>query len=206
MSDSGDISEDIKITPDILLKAYMCGVFPMAKSKDAEDVYWVDPEKRGIIRLDEFHIPNRLKRTINQKKFEVAVNRQFVEVIKKCAKRTENRKDTWINKQIVELYTELHHRGHAHSVECYHNRRLVGGLYGVQINAAFFGESMFSEVTDASKIALVYLVDKLNRNKFELLDTQFITPHLEQFGAVEISRDEYKKMLEHALKKKATFQ
>lgn len=179
------------VTPDQLLQAYAQGIFPMADSARARDIYWVSPEERGIIPLNAFHIPRRLKRRVRSDYFNVRINGQFERVMRECAAPKPDRPSTWINKKILDLYTELHRRGHAHSVETYLGDELVGGLYGVSLGCAFFGESMFSRVTDASKVALVHLVAHLKMKGFTLLDTQFLTDHLGQFGAIEISREDY---------------
>ncbi len=189
----------MEITPQVLLKAYACGIFPMAESVDDPGLFWVEPELRGIIPLEEFHIPRRLARTIRQKTYEVKFDTAFSEVIRLCAEDTPDRKDTWINGRIAELYTELHHMGHCHSVEVWQEGKLVGGLYGIHLGGAFFGESMFSRSRDASKVALVHLVERMKKSGFTLLDTQFNTAHLTQFGAIEISKREYGLLLETAL-------
>lgn len=196
-----------EITADLLLHAYSQGVFPMAESALSKEIYWVDPDMRGIIPLDNFHISKKLARKIKQCPFEVKVDSAFVDVMKACAIVTNNteRENTWINPQIVELYTELFDMGFAHSVECWLDDKLVGGLYGVSIGGAFCGESMFHTVSDASKIALVYLVSRLRLSGYQLLDTQFITDHLSQFGAVEIPRENYKDLLDKALEAEANF-
>lgn len=173
----------------------------MAESADAEDVFWVDPDERGIFPLDQFHVPKRLARKIRKEPFELRINTAFRDVMLRCSEPTSNveRQNTWINRIILTRYTELHELGYAHSVECWLDDTLVGGLYGVSINGAFCGESMFHHVTDASKIALVYLVARLNAGGYTLLDTQFVTDHLSQFGAIEIPRTEYKEILKAAL-------
>ena len=193
------------IDAEVLLRAYAYGVFPMAESRDDPELYWIDPEARGVLPLDAFHVPKRLKRTIRQRPFEVRIDTAFREVMLGCAEAAPNRDGTWINQRIVSLYCELHERGRAHSVECWKEGELVGGLYGVSLGAAFFGESMFSRVTDASKVALVYLVARLIRGGYRLLDTQFVTSHLRQFGAVEISRDKYRVRLAEATAAKGDF-
>ncbi len=180
------------IDAEVLLRAYAYGVFPMAESRDDPELYWIDPEARGILPLDAFHVPRRLKRTVRQQPFEIRIDTAFREVMLGCAEAAPNRDGTWINERIVALYCELHERGRAHSVECWQEGKLAGGLYGVSLGAAFFGESMFSRVTDASKVALVHLVARLIRGGYLLLDTQFVTSHLKQFGAIEISRDRYR--------------
>ncbi len=189
----------IELTPDLLLRAYAAGVFPMAESRGDRDVFWVDPEWRGIIPLDGFHVPKRLRRTIRRDVFEVRCDTAFADVMRGCAEPTADRPDTWISDSILRAYTELHKLGFAHSVECWRDGELVGGLYGVSLSGAFFGESMFTRATDASKVALVHLVARLTLAGFRLLDTQFITEHLAQFGATEVSRTRYHDMLAEAL-------
>ncbi len=195
----------IELTPDLVLKAYACGVFPMAERHDAADVYWIDPDFRGILPLESFHVPRRLARTVRSGLFEVRVNTDFVGTLKGCARRTPKRRDTWLNAQLIRVYGELHARGYAHSVECWRDGRLVGGLYGVSLGAVFFGESMFSAEPDASKVALVSLVERLRRGGYKLLDTQFVTAHLRRFGAVEIPRSQYLARLGDALSQRASF-
>ena len=191
----------MNITPELLLSAYMQGIFPMAESADSDDVFWVDPDERGIFPLDQFHVPKKLAKKIKSEPFKVRINTAFQEVMFKCAEPTDNvdRQNTWINKTILTRYNELHEMGYAHSVECWQDQDLVGGLYGVSLNGAFCGESMFHTVTDASKIALVYLVARLKVGGYRLLDTQFVTDQLSQFGAIEISRKEYRARLKEAL-------
>ena len=191
----------MNITPELLLSAYMQGIFPMAESAKSDDVFWVDPDERGIFPLDQFHVPKKLAKKIRTEPFNVRINMAFRDVMLKCAEPTDNvdRKNTWINKTILTRYNELHEMGYAHSVECWQNDELVGGLYGVSLNGAFCGESMFHTVTDASKIALVYLVARLKVGGYSLLDTQFVTDHLSQFGAIEIPRKEYRSRLKDAL-------
>ena len=195
----------IGLTPTLLLHAYASGLFPMADGREATELFWLNPETRGVIPLDGFHIPRRLRRTLRGGGFTMTVNQAFPEVMQSCAEPTPGRPETWINSEILTLYTALHHQGHAHSVEVWREERLVGGLYGVSLGAAFFGESMFSRERDASKAALVHLVDRLNHRNFRLLDCQFITDHLRQFGAVEISREEYQRRLTAALEHHALF-
>ena len=182
----------VEITPDLMLRAYRHGLFPMAETRRGDRLYWLDPERRGVLPLERFHLPRRLLRTILSGEFEVTADRDFAATIAGCAASAPGREDTWINPQIEALFVELHRMGVAHSVECWRDSRLVGGLYGVALGGAFFGESMFSIVRDASKVALVHLVARLRVSGFRLLDTQFVTAHLAQFGAVEIPRDEYK--------------
>lgn len=183
------------ITPEILINAYANGVFPMADSADDPDIYWVDPEHRGVIPLNSFHVSRNLARTIKRATFRVAINTQFEAVMRACADRDV----TWINDQIIALYKDVHAMGLAHSIEVYRNDILVGGAYGIALNGAFFGESMFSRETNASKVALTYLVARLRVGGFSLLDTQFLTPHLASLGAVEIPRAQYHDQLETAL-------
>ena len=194
-----------ELNPEILLRAYAVGLFPMAERHDDATLYWIDPEKRGILPLDKFHIPKRLRRTVRRNKFDVRSDTAFEQVIRCCAVPASDRDETWINDEIVRLYMDLHELGRAHSVECWHQDDLVGGLYGVSIGGAFFGESMFSRETDASKVALVHLVARLRKGGFRLLDTQFVTRHLSQFGAVEIHRSGYRQLLSSALDVQATF-
>lgn len=195
----------LELTPGLLLRAYAIGVFPMAERRDSPDVVWVDPGRRGIMPLDGFHVPRSLKKTLRKSPFEITVDRAFGAVMRGCAEPAGGRENTWINDTILELYQELHAMGHAHSVECWRDGQLAGGLYGVRLGAAFFGESMFSRVTDASKIALVHLVERLRRGNFLLLDTQFLTDHLVRFGALEIPRSTYKRLLESAIAGEANF-
>ena len=194
-----------ELTPDMLLRAYAIGVFPMAEDRDDPDLFWVDPRMRGVIPLDEFHVPKRLRRTVRGGKFRVTVDTDFEATIEACAESTELRPRTWINDRIIMLYSSLYHLGYAHSVECWRGGELVGGLYGVSMGGAFFGESMFSRETDASKIALVHLVARLKAGGFSLLDSQFITRHLRRFGAMEIPRSEYRQRLAEALKQSSYF-
>jgi leucyl/phenylalanyl-tRNA--protein transferase len=195
----------IRLTPEILLEAYAAGIFPMAESADDPGLFWVDPTRRGIIPLDAFHLPRRLQRVLRQERFTVRADSDFIEVMRGCAEAGETRPSTWINDEILRLYTALFRRGAAHSVECWREGELVGGLYGVSLGGAFFGESMFSRVTDASKVALVHLVARLRLGGYRLLDTQFVTPHLAQFGAIEISRVRYHRLLAEALRYRAVF-
>ena len=197
--------EPLDLTPDMPLRAYAIGVFPMAEDRDDPDLFWIDPRIRGIIPLDAFHIPRRLKRTLRNGPFTVTINQDFVGVIEGCAEETSKRPRTWINDKILILYTSLYHMGHAHSVEVWEKDRLVGGLYGVSLGGAFFGESMFSRTRDASKIALTHLVVRLIKGGFAILDTQFVTKHLERFGAIEIPRADYRNMLAQSLDVSADF-
>jgi leucyl/phenylalanyl-tRNA--protein transferase len=189
----------IDITPEVLLKAYSCGIFPMAESAEDPALYWIEPERRGIIPLDRFHLPSRLARTVRSDRFTVAVDRDFEAVIDGCARPAAGRSRTWINIRIRTLYRKLFERGDCHTVEVYDGGQLVGGLYGVSLGRAFFGESMFHDARDASKVALVHLVARLKAGRYRLLDTQFVTDHLRTFGAVEVSRPVYHKLLDAAL-------
>ena len=193
------------LSPEILLRAYAVGLFPMAERHDDATLYWIDPEKRGILPLDKFHIPRRLRRRVRSREFDIRCNTAFEDVIRNCAKPADDRTETWINEEIIRLYVELNKMGRAHSVEAWKDDSLVGGLYGVALGAAFFGESMFSEVADASKVALVHLVAALKKSGFCLLDSQFVTLHLAQFGAVEIHRSGYRQLLASALDANAEF-
>lgn len=188
-----------EITADILLKAYAAGIFPMAEDADDPSLFWVEPRERGIIPINDFHVSKRLARTVRSDVFQVRVDQNFDAVIAGCAAPAADREKTWISRRIRELYGELFDAGYCHTVEVYQEGRLVGGLYGVRLNGAFFGESMFHTVRDASKVALVHLVARLRRGGFSLLDTQFVTSHLAQFGATEVPRRAYKQMLRNAM-------
>ena len=194
-----------EISAKVLLKAYACGIFPMAESADSPELHWIDPEFRGALPLDRVRVPKRLARTIRQGRFDVRVDQDFWAVIDQCAASRPGRQSTWINERIRILYGELFDAGYCHTIEVYSDDRLVGGLYGVALQGAFFGESMFSTQTDASKVALVYLCARLVHGGFALLDTQFITDHLAQFGTEEISRATFHSRLTHALQKAADF-
>jgi leucyl/phenylalanyl-tRNA---protein transferase len=198
-------SAQVEITPDVLLKAYACGIFPMAETAEDLSLYWIEPEHRGIVPLDRFHVPERLARTVRGDRFTVTVNRDFDAVLEGCATPQPGRAKTWINARIRVLYRKLHERGHCHSLEVYDGEELAGGLYGVTLGSAYFGESMFHRARDASKVALVHLVARLKAAGFTLLDTQFVTDHLRTFGAVEISRRQYHRLLEEALRSEARF-
>jgi leucyl/phenylalanyl-tRNA--protein transferase len=198
-------SAHVEITPEVLLKAYACGIFPMAETAEDLSLYWIEPEQRGIIPLDRFHIADRLARTVRSDRFIVTVNRDFDAVMDGCATPQPGRAKTWINARIRMLYRRLHERGHCHSVEVYDGDELAGGLYGVTLGAAYFGESMFHRARDASKVALVHLVARLKAGGYTLLDTQFVTDHLKTFGAVEIPRRQYHRLLEEALRGEARF-
>src|SRR5271166_4786315 len=198
-------SAQVEITPEVLLKAYACGIFPMAESADDPALYWIEPEMRGIIPLAGFHVPIRLARTVRTTPLTVHVDRDFDAVIDGCAEEKHDRARTWINTRIRKIYRGLFDAGHCHSIEVYDGERLVGGLYGVSLGRAFFGESMFHRARDASKIALVHLVARLRAGGFKLLDTQFVTEHLRNFGATEVSRPVYHKLLDAALVGEADF-
>lgn len=189
------------LTPELMLRGYASGIFPMAESWDDPEIFWVDPERRGVFELDSFHISRSLARTIRSVPFTIRTNYDFVGVVDGCA----DRRETWINTELRALYCALHAMGHAHSLEVWDHDRLVGGVYGVTLKAAFFGESMFSRRTNASKIALAYLVHHLKEQGYVLFDTQFLTPHLARLGAIEIPRADYRKRLENALAKDAHF-
>jgi leucyl/phenylalanyl-tRNA---protein transferase len=193
------------ITPQALLRAYAAGVFPMAESAEDNALYWVEPEFRGILPLATFHVSHSLAKTVRRGRFEVRVDSAFAEVIGGCAEKTPERRSTWINSRIKALYTQLHKMGFCHSVEAWRGGELKGGLYGVRIGSAFFGESMFSRQRDASKVALVHLVARLKVGGFRLLDAQFINDHLKQFGAIEVARNSYQDMLEEAIEGEADF-
>jgi len=187
------------ITPDILLRAYSIGLFPMAESADDPEIFWVEPELRGVLPLDHFHVSKSLAKTVRRKPFEIRFDHAFDQVIAACAEETSGRPSTWINKTIRSLYATLFDMGHAHTVEAWDGDELVGGLYGVSLGSAFFGESMFSRRTDASKICLVHLVDRLREKGFTLLDTQFTTEHLKTFGAIDVPKADYAAILAAAM-------
>lgn len=194
-----------RIPPDLLLRAYASGVFPMAESEHDPEVFWVRPEERGIIPLDRFHVPKSLAKRVRQRPFEIRFDTDFAGVIEGCAETREDRTSTWINRPIREAYQALFERGNCHTVEAWKDGRLVGGLYGVTLGRAFFGESMFARERDASKICLVHLVQRLRAHGFVLLDTQFTTDHLKRFGAIDVPRARYEKLLEDALQGSAEF-
>jgi leucyl/phenylalanyl-tRNA--protein transferase len=193
------------LTADLLLRAYRLGMFPMAESRASRSLHWLDPEARGVLPLDKFHLPRSLMKTLRSDKFEVTANKDFTGTIAACAGARANRPETWINLEIERLFIELFALGFAHSVECWFDGKLVGGLYGASLGGAFFGESMFSTQTDASKVALAHLVARLRLGGFVLLDTQFITAHLARFGAVEVPRDTYHVLLAEAVEIPARF-
>jgi len=193
------------LSPELLVRAYASGIFPMSESRHDPSIFWVDPPERGILPLADFHITRSLKKTVRQRRFSVSFDSDFAAVINACAETPRPDQGTWINDQIIDAYSELHRLGLAHSVECRLAGKLVGGLYGVSLNGAFCGESMFSHATDASKVALVHLVARLRHCKMQLLDTQFVTEHLKSFGAIEIPARTYLLMLEQALQSDAKF-
>lgn len=195
----------IEITPQVLLKAYACGIFPMAESAQDPAIYWVEPELRGIIPLDRVHIPRSLAKTVRSECYEIRYDSDFQGVIDGCAAPGDGRRKTWINDRIRMLYGELHEIGYCHTVEAWKDDKLVGGLYGVRLGCAFFGESMFHTERDASKVALIHLIARLRKGGFTLLDTQFVTEHLRTFGAVEVDRKRYHSLLEAALDGFGTF-
>ena len=203
MASRDDIA--IEITPQVLLKAYGCGIFPMAESADDPALYWIEPQARGILPLDTVHVPKRLARTIKQDIFEIRIDSDFDAVIDGCAASRLGRSSTWINDKIRHLYRELFRLGHCHTVETWLNDRIVGGLYGVALGGSFFGESMFSTERDASKVALVHLCARLHHGGFSLLDCQFVTDHLRQFGTIEIDRAEFHRRLDAAMARDADY-
>lgn len=193
-------ADDPDLTPELLMRAYASGIFPMAENRDKKGLYWVDPNRRGILPLERFHISRSLARRMRRGGYQAELNRDFEATVAACAARDE----TWINDEIFALYAALHASGRAHSLEIWHAGRMIGGVYGVTLGAAFFGESMFSRRTDGSKLALAHLTDHLRRCGFTLFDTQFITPHLASLGAVEVSRSRYRELLADALGKSAS--
>jgi leucyl/phenylalanyl-tRNA---protein transferase len=194
-------TEAAPLDPDMLLRAYAIGVFPMADSRDASDVYWVEPKKRGVLPLDEFHLSRSLAKTLKSERFAFTADTAFADVVSLCAEAAPDRPSTWINTQIEDVVNILHKRGCAHSIETWYEGRLVGGLYGIRLGGAFFGESMFSRMADASKLAFAHLVARLKVGGFSLLDCQFQTAHLASMGAIEISREAYSSSLERALER-----
>ncbi len=205
MTVRGRIQKQNQLTPEMLVRAYAAGIFPMAERGDDPAVYWIDPDERGILPFASFHISRSLRRTVRHASFDVRFDTAFRAVIASCAEPAPGRSDTWINRPIQDAYIALHDLGITHSVECWRNDELVGGLYGVALGAAFFGESMFSRCTDASKVALVHLVARLRADSFQLLDTQFRTEHLARFGTTTVSRSDYLRLLDDALKSKVRF-
>jgi leucyl/phenylalanyl-tRNA--protein transferase len=194
-----------ELRPDTLLCAYSVGIFPMANDRHDREIFWVEPRRRGILPLDDFHVPKSLKKVLKRGTYDVTVDRDFEGVIRACAEPTPARPRTWLNDDLIEAYCDLHAAGHAHSVEAWEGDELAGGLYGVSMGAAFFGESMFSRRPDASKVALVRLVERLTGGGFILLDSQFMTDHLRQFGGIEIDRGLYRRLLRQALLANARF-
>ena len=193
------------LTPQLLLSAYAIGLFPMASDRHDPAIHWIEPRLRGLIPIEGFHVPRRLARTMRRLPYELRIDTRFPAVIRACAEPTPGRPRTWLNDELIRVYCELARQGHAHSVECWQGGRLVGGLYGVSLGAAFFGESMFSRVRDASKVALVELVARLRHGGYLLLDTQFVTDHLKAFGAVEVPRHDYRDLLRRALASEGRF-
>ena len=193
------------INPEELLLAYRLGIFPMAESRHAKDVLWVRPHERGILPLDKFHVPRRLARVVRSNRFEVKVDTAFEQVIHACAESQPDRRETWINDAIIDVFIALYRRGFAHSVETWQGDGLVGGLYGLSLGGAFFAESKFSRVTDASKVALVHLAARLKAGRYTLLDAQFPNPHLNQFGAATITEERFQFMLSEALTRTGDF-
>lgn len=197
--------DDFEITPDILLRAYSIGLFPMAESAEDQNLFWIDPEARGVFPLDRMIVSKKLARIIRSDRFEIRVDCDFDAVIEACARVGTGREKTWINQRIKRLYGQLFEQGKVHTVEAWRDGALAGGLYGVVLGAAFFGESMFHSETDASKVSLIHLASRLVAGGFHLLDTQFVTPHLETLGAVEVSKENYREMLAEAVAQKANF-
>lgn len=193
------------LTPELVMEAYRQGLFPMAYNSGSPTIHWICPEKRGQLSIEHIHIAHSLKKALRKHPFEIRINNDFDAVIRACAEPTETRPETWINTQILNVFCELHRRGHAHSIECWKNDTLVGGLYGLAIGGAFFGESMFSRATNASKIALIHTIARLWKGGFTLFDTQFVNEHLKQFDVYELLHLDYKTQLDQALKIKASF-
>jgi len=202
---SDEVLNQNRLTPDNIIKAYSVGIFPMAENYSDQKIYWINPQNRGILPLGGLHISKSLRKTIKRKSFNVTYNYNFRHIIQECAKIGSRRPETWINQEIMEAYIELHKIGYAHSIECWIDNKIVGGLYGIALGGAFFGESMFSQQSNASKIALVHLVAILKDRGFILLDTQFTSDHLETMGVIEISRENYLKKLKNALAKSPVF-
>ncbi len=199
----GDVA--LEITPQVLLKAYACGIFPMSESADDPGLFWIEPERRGVIDLDAFHVPRSLRKILRSEIYEVRIDTDFQGVIDGCARPAPGRKKTWINNEIRRLYGALFEMGYCHSVETWFDGELIGGLYGVSLGGVFFGESMFAARRDASKVALVHLVARLIAGGFKMLDTQFVTDHLARFGAVEIPKATYNIELQQALQHEGDF-
>ena len=188
-----------------VIDAYKKGLFPMAETFSSNEIYWIEPKNRGVFFFDQIKIPKSFKKFLKTEVFDISVDSRFIEVIDSCAKITNTRRDTWINDTIKKLYIELHYKGYAHSIECYYNKKLVGGLYGIELGGIFFGESMFSFVSNASKVALVHLFERLKLGGFSVLDTQFINAHLKQFGAIELPNKKFKSIIEKNINKKVDF-
>ena len=193
------------ISVEIILEAYKMGLFPMAESRSSPDIFWVDPDVRGVLNLNEVQIPSRFRRILKKRPFEIGIDTSFEQVVDLCASPSNKRPDTWINKPIRDLYIDLFYKGIAHSVECFDSNKLIGGLYGVEMGGIFFGESMFSIMTNGSKVALAHLFDRLRMGGFSMLDTQFITGHLKQFGVKELLKEAFLKRLEICLQHNADF-
>ena len=188
-----------------VIEAYKQGMFPMAETYSSKEIYWIEPKKRGVFLFNNIKIPKKFKKFLKKNNFQIAIDNNFEQVINNCAKLNSNRKDTWINSTIKKIYIDMYNNGLAHSVECYLNKELVGGLYGIKIGRIFFGESMFSFVSNASKVTLIHLLERLKIGGFKILDTQFINEHLKQFGAIEVSNKEFKSIIEKNINKKANF-
>ena len=188
-----------------VIEAYKQGMFPMAETCSSKEIYWIEPKKRGVFNLNNIKIPKKFRRFLKNNNFQLAIDNNFEQVISNCAKLTNSRKDTWINSTIKKIYIDMHNNGLAHSVECYQNNDLVGGLYGIKIGQIFFGESMFSFVSNASKVTLIHLIERLKTGGFKILDTQFINEHLKQFGAIEVSNKEFKSIMAKNINKEADF-
>ena len=199
------LSYQYNIPINSVIEAYKQGMFPMAETYSSKEIYWIEPKKRGVFNFNKIKIPKKFKRFLKKNNFQIAIDNNFEQVINNCAKLNSSRKDTWINSTIKKIYIEMHYNGLAHSVECYLNKELVGGLYGIKIGRIFFGESMFSFVSNASKVTLVHLLERLKVGGFKILDTQFINEHLKQFGAIEVSNKEFKNIIEKNINKEANF-
>ena len=199
------LSYQYNIPINSVIEAYKQGMFPMAETYSSKEIYWIEPKKRGVFLFNSIKIPKKFKKFLKKNNFQIAIDNNFEQVINNCAKLNSSRKDTWINSTIKKIYIEMHNNGLAHSVECYLNKELVGGLYGIKIGRIFFGESMFSFVSNASKVTLVHLLERLKIGGFKILDTQFINEHLKQFGAIEVSNKEFKSIIEKNINKEANF-
>ena len=199
------LSYQYNIPINSVIEAYKQGMFPMAETYSSKEIYWIEPKKRGVFLFNNIKIPKKFKKFLKKNNFQIAIDNNFEQVINNCAKLNSSRKDTWINSTIKKIYIEMHNNGLAHSVECYLNKELVGGLYGIKIGRIFFGESMFSFVSNASKVTLVHLLERLKVGGFKILDTQFINEHLKQFGAIEVSNKEFKSIIQKNINKEANF-